>query len=105
MCVALLSDTYTKTRDEDVYAWFMGSAVNQCGKSSGLTAPNGPAQTSLVVSALKEANQAADNIGLISLHGTGTPLGDPIEVGALGKALVNSQYSVTLASSKVSVYK
>lgn len=67
-----------------------GSAFNQAGRSSGLTAPNGPAQTALVRSALQVAAKHPGDIHMVSLHGTGTPLGDPIEVGALGPALAPS---------------
>ena len=61
-----------------------GLAVNQSGRSSGLTAPSGPAQTTLMQAAMAVARVTIHDIALISLHGTGTPLGDPIEVGALG---------------------
>ncbi|KAK9841828.1 hypothetical protein WJX81_005875 [Elliptochloris bilobata] len=64
-----------------------GSAVNQDGRSSALTAPNGPAQSALVRAALASAAASADNVACVSVHGTGTPLGDPIEVGALRQAL------------------
>lgn len=70
-----------------------GSAYNQDGRSSGLTAPNGPAQTMLVQTAMAVAGVLPVNIGLISMHGTGTPLGDPIEVNALGQALSSSTHS------------
>ena len=59
-----------------------GSAVNQDGRSSSLTAPNGPAQQSAVRAALSSGDLAAASVGLLEMHGTGTPLGDPIEVGA-----------------------
>lgn len=64
-----------------------GSACNQAGRSSGLTAPNGPAQTALIKTALAVAQLTPQDVALISMHGTGTPLGDPIEVGALGQGL------------------
>ena len=67
-----------------------GSAYNQAGRSSGLTAPNGPAQTALVRNALQVAGKNPGNVKMLSLHGTGTPLGDPIEVGALGPALAGT---------------
>eukprot|EP00887_Chlorella_sp_A99_P003362 scaffold26.g3362.t1 len=63
------------------------SSVNQDGKSSGLTAPNGPAQTKLVLSALQHGGVEASCLRFVAVHGTGTPLGDPIEVGGLGAAL------------------
>jgi acyl transferase domain-containing protein/acyl carrier protein len=63
-----------------------GSALNQDGRSSGLTAPNGPSQTRLVSTALAVAGFAPNQLRYVAVHGTGTPLGDPIEMGALGQA-------------------
>jgi len=63
-----------------------GSSYNQDGRSSGLTAPNGPAQSALVRTAMAAADCVPDGVCLVSLHGTGTPLGDPIEINALGMA-------------------
>ena len=63
-----------------------GSAINQDGRSSGLTAPNGPSQTTLIRDVLISAGVKAQDVGYLALHGTGTPLGDPIEVNALGQA-------------------
>ena len=62
-----------------------GSAVNQDGRSSGLTAPHGPSQQALIQTAMHEAGVAF--LGYVASHGTGTPLGDPIETGALRKAV------------------
>ena len=67
-----------------VLAVIRGSAVNQDGPSSGLTAPNGPAQEAVVREALARAGLAPKDIGFIEAHGTGTQLGDPLEVHALG---------------------
>lgn len=69
------------------YAILCAGAVNQDGRSSGLTAPNGPSQTALVQDALASDQLLASAVGTVSVHGTGTPLGDPIEVGALGQGL------------------
>lgn len=70
-----------------VLAVVRGSAINQDGRSGGLTAPNGPAQEDVIRAALASAQVAASDIGYVETHGTGTPLGDPIEVGALGAVL------------------
>ena len=59
-----------------------GVSINQDGRSSRLTAPNGPAQTALIADALRVSNASPEEVASLFLHGTGTPLGDPIEVGA-----------------------
>ena len=68
-------------------AIILGSAINQDGRSSGLTAPNGPSQTSLISIVMSTSNVAPSSFSFVALHGTGTPLGDPIEVSALGAVL------------------
>ena len=81
-----------------------GSAVNQDGRSSSLTAPNGPSQTALIKTALAMSHLAPQQLALISVHGTGTQLGDPIEVGAIGQAVAQSRaeglHKVALVSNK-----
>ena len=67
-------------------AIILGSAVNQDGRSSGLTAPNGPSQTTLISDVLLASDVAKEQLQFLAVHGTGTPLGDPIEVSALGAA-------------------
>ena len=66
-----------------IWAVIRGSAVNQDGASSGLTVPNGLAQQALQRAALAAAGVTAADLDLVELHGTGTALGDPIEVQAL----------------------
>ena len=61
----------------------LGYAVNQDGRSNGLTAPNGPSQVRLIRDALRRAEARSDDVKVLEAHGTGTPLGDPIEAGAL----------------------
>lgn len=69
--------------DDPIIAVIRGSAVNQDGHSQGLTAPNGPAQERVMKKALKHAGVKPEEVSYIEAHGTGTPLGDPIEVHAL----------------------
>jgi acyl transferase domain-containing protein len=67
-----------------ILAVIRGSAVNQDGPSSSLTAPNGPAQEAVVREALKHAGVNPADVSYLEAHGTGTQLGDPLEVQALG---------------------
>ena len=72
-------------RDGDrIRAVIRGSAVNQDGASGGLTVPNGVAQQRVIAEALEHAGVAAGDVGYLEAHGTGTSLGDPIEVQAAG---------------------
>ena len=67
-----------------ILALVRGSAFNQDGPSSGLTAPNGPSQAAVIREALINGDVQAADVDYVETHGTGTSLGDPIEVQALG---------------------
>src|SRR6267378_2707325 len=80
---------------DSIRAVIRGSAVNNDGsEKAGYTAPSVNAQAEAVVEALANAGVEADSISYIEAHGSGTPVGDPIEVRALTKAFrANSQRS------------
>lgn len=66
-----------------IHATIAGSATNQDGRSNGLTAPNSLSQQAVIRGALDNAGLAPADVDVVETHGTGTPLGDPIEVEAL----------------------
>ncbi len=72
---------------DNILALIHGSAVNQDGASGGFTVPNGLAQQDLIRQALAMTKFQAAEVGYVETHGTGTPLGDPIEVRALAAVL------------------
>lgn len=83
--VVVLKRWRDAVRDQDpIWAVILGSATNHDGRASGLTVPNGSAQQALIRQALQQSQIAPAQVDLIETHGTGTALGDPIEVNALG---------------------
>lgn len=73
---------------DTILAVIRGSAVNHDGLSNGLTAPSGVAQQEVIRQALKQARLSPEQLGFIEAHGTGTSLGDPIEMEALKAVLM-----------------
>jgi len=72
---------------DPIYAVIRGSAVNQDGQTNGISVPNGLAQEAAIRDACKLAGILPEQIQYIEAHGTGTPVGDPIEANALGNAI------------------
>eukprot|EP00889_Picochlorum_renovo_P006747 jgi/Picre1/33777/NNA_001256.t1 len=85
----ILESNHGKDNAQTVKAFLVGTAVNQDGRSSALTAPNGPSQQDVIRSSLLSGGLAAGDIKHLQIHGTGTPLGDPIELGAATAVLLN----------------
>jgi acyl transferase domain-containing protein len=87
-CVGFVCDT-----SEDGPS-LRGSAVKQDGPSASLTAPNGASQRMLLQRVSETVGDAHDVVAL-EAHGTGTTLGDPVEIGAANTALRNSTVACT----------
>lgn len=84
--VLLLKRLEDAERDGDyIYGIVESTATNHDGRSNGLTAPNGKAQVKLIETCLKKAELSPKDISYIEAHGTGTYLGDPVELEALNQ--------------------
>ena len=82
--IILLKELSKAQRDNDqILGIICGTSINQDGKSNGLTAPNGASQAKLIERALSASQLLSTDVGYVEMHGTGTPLGDPIEVGSV----------------------
>ena len=68
-----------------IWGVVLGSAVNQDGASAGLTVPSEPAQEGVIEEALLRAGVAPHEVDYLEAHGTGTEVGDPIELNAAAK--------------------
>ncbi|MEH2162866.1 MAG: type I polyketide synthase [Nostoc sp.] len=90
--VVILKPLSQAVADGDrIYALIRGSAINQDGRSNGLTAPNPQAQKAVLRSAYQNSGISPGQVQYIEAHGTGTSLGDPIEMKALGKVLAQGR--------------
>jgi acyl transferase domain-containing protein len=76
----LILEHMRSSGSQQVLAIFAGSSVNQDGRSSSLTAPNGPAQQQVLRAALTDAGLEPEDMSGLSMHGTGTPLGERLRV-------------------------
>jgi polyketide synthase PksN/surfactin family lipopeptide synthetase A len=86
--ISLLLKPLNKAKQDrdNIYAVIKGSAINQDGASLGITAPNPDAQTDVILKAWEDAGINPDTLAYIEAHGTGTKLGDPIEIQGLQRA-------------------
>ena len=84
---AVLLKPFSKAlADHDhIYAVIRGSSINHGGRTSGYSVPNPNAQADLLLDVYQKANIDPRTISYIEAHGTGTSLGDPIEIQGLTK--------------------
>lgn len=86
----LLKPLRAAIEDNDyIYGIIKGSAINAGGKTSGYTVPNPNAQADVIKTAIDNSGVDPKTINYIETHGTGTALGDPIEISGLDKAFKN----------------
>ncbi|MDT8977089.1 amino acid adenylation domain-containing protein [Paenibacillus sp. chi10] len=85
--VVMLKPLDRALHDHDyIHAVIKGSAMNNDGTSNGITAPNADSQAEVLTAAWDAAGIPPESISYIETHGTGTPIGDPIEIKGLTKA-------------------
>jgi acyl transferase domain-containing protein/aryl carrier-like protein len=105
--VVVLKPLSRAQQDGDVvYATIIGTAVSQDGHTDGITVPNGAAQEAAMRAAYDRAGVTPDKIHYLEAHGTGTPVGDPIEVRAIGRVLAEGRAStdpVVVGSVKTNI--
>jgi len=88
----LLKPLFRAVADGDrIYGVIKGSAVNHGGKTNGYSVPNPQAQASVISRALKDAGIDPRTVSYLEAHGTGTSLGDPIEIAGLNRAFGTDQ--------------
>ncbi|KAA1239618.1 type I polyketide synthase, partial [Aquimarina sp. RZ0] len=71
---------------DQIYGVIKGSSLNHGGKANGYTVPNPNAQAGVIREAIRRSGVSVDDFSYIEAHGTGTSLGDPIEIAGLSKA-------------------
>ncbi|MHC5701545.1 type I polyketide synthase [Streptomyces tirandamycinicus] len=102
--VVVLKRLADARRDGDrILAVIRGSAVNQDGNSDGLAAPSADAQAALFRRTLECAGVDPRDLGMIETHGTGTPVGDPIEFSSLSRVYGTGHGRCALGSVKTNV--
>lgn len=105
--VAVLKPLSRAIADGDhIYGVIKGSGINHGGSTNGYTVPNPNAQSNLITEVLEKSKVGAETISFIEAHGTGTALGDPIEVSGLTKAFrkyTDKKQICSISSSKSNI--
>lgn len=91
-----------KDRDQ-IYGVIKGIDINHGGKAGGFTVPSAPAQAQAIQTALKQSQIKPDEITYIEAHGTGTALGDPIEISGLNQVFSSVQKKIPVGSIKSNI--
>ncbi|MCW2306576.1 SDR family NAD(P)-dependent oxidoreductase [Rhodobium gokarnense] len=99
-CVVLKPLSAALEDGDRIHAVIRGTAVNHGGRTNGFTVPNPLAQRDVVRAALAKAGLSAGDISYIEAHGTGTDLGDPIEIDGLSEAFAGAPGACALGSVK-----
>lgn len=101
--VKRLSDALAN--NDPIRALVRGTSINANGKTGGISHPSPEGQEAVIRQAYKNAgNLDPDQTGYFECHGTGTPVGDPIEVSAVGRVFSSGRQSEPLLIGSVSIY-
>ncbi|MBW4084436.1 SDR family NAD(P)-dependent oxidoreductase, partial [Paenibacillus sp. S150] len=106
---AILLKPLSRAREDGdyIHAVIIGSSVNHGGKVNSLTVPNPLAQADVIRDAHRRAGIAPETVSYIEAHGTGTPLGDPVEIQGLKRAfdgeMKNSRAYCGIGSVKTNI--
>lgn len=92
-----------KRHGRRIHAVILGGAVGADGKSAGFTAPSAKGQRRVMTRALANAGIGPQEVGFVETHGTGTPLGDPIEVESLVRVYGQRQEKLLIGAVKSNV--
>lgn len=95
-----------KEDGDNIYAIVKGSAISHAGKSNGYSVPDPNAQASVINKALEKSKINPERIGYLEMHGTGTSLGDPIEIAGITKVFnknVTKDYCCPIGSVKSNI--
>jgi amino acid adenylation domain-containing protein len=86
-----------------IHGVILGSSVNQDGASSGMAAPNPAAQAEVIAAAARDAGVPLSSLSYIEAHGTGTVLGDPVEIDGLTRAFALDRAEATKETGHVAI--
>ncbi|MCW8086703.1 type I polyketide synthase [Sabulicella glaciei] len=81
----------------------LASGVNAAGRTNGISLPDGAAQAALIAETLAASGLASDEIGYFEAHGTGTPVGDPIEAEAIAHGVGARRRPLPVGSAKSNI--
>lgn len=105
--VVLKRNQEAHNNNDNIYAVIKGTAINQDGRTNGITAPNGISQMDLQMNLFNKIGISPERVSYIETHGTGTKLGDLIELKAIDKLFkkynVEASHRCALGSVKTNI--
>ncbi|VWB19871.1 polyketide synthase [Burkholderia arboris] len=101
--VVLMRESDAVRTGKRIYANLLGSAVNSDGRSNGITAPSQAAQRRVIEDALASAAVTPADVSYVETHGTGTDLGDRIELSAIADVFGTRTHALYLGALKANI--